>query len=300
MFAAQHGSHRVSPSPDLLSEEERASGMARDDSDSDDDEHPSFQSTSSVVPTRANSISPKPIERAPAGHRRSSTFGNQPWTTIHENATPVILVEHPPPTLSHKPLSFDDLNTALAGAHEEVKVLRQQYDNLQTLVSNRLGMETRDEAKSFPSTMDSEKVVPEKDNGGVVTGSQAQLTAAVPPAPAHSGVPTEIADLSEIEAKRALTTLARSLNLPLDVLVGLSNAPGPTSQQALSPSNLHDVASIGRAVKFLGTIDELVWRRSSAPSGPRTLSPVSSEENITALVARLELWERTIRRSART
>ena len=65
-----------------------------------------------------------------------------------------------------------------------------------------------------------------------------------------------------------------------------------------NPARQHDVASIARALKFLGTVDELVWQRTSAPSGPRTLLPVFSE-NIVALVARLELWERAVRRSSR-
>ncbi|KAI9462993.1 hypothetical protein HD554DRAFT_2125979 [Boletus coccyginus] len=67
-----------------------------------------------------------------------------------------------------------------------------------------------------------------------------------------------------------------------------------------NPTRQHDVASVVRALEFLGTVDELVWRRASAaPSGPRTLLPVFSEENIVALVARLGLWERAVRRSSR-
>lgn len=73
-------------------------------------------------------------------------------------------------------------------------------------------------------------------------------------------------------------------------------------QQILSSPSLnrqHDLLSIARALRFLGTVDELVWRRTSTPSGPRTLLPVFSEENVVALVARLELWERAVRRSSR-
>jgi hypothetical protein len=97
--------------------------------------------------------------------------------------------------------------------------------------------------------------------------------------------------------------LVRSLNLSPSAMASLSTPTASTSpQQNLSPPNptrQQDVASIARALKFLGTVDELVWRRTSAPSGPRTLLPVSSEENIVALVARLELWERAVRRSSR-
>lgn len=79
-------------------------------------------------------------------------------------------------------------------------------------------------------------------------------------------------------------------------------AASTPTQRGLSPpipTRQHDVASITCAVKFLDTVDELVWRRASSPSGPRTLLPVFSEENIVALAARLELWERAVRRSSR-
>lgn len=103
--------------------------------------------------------------------------------------TDSILQEDVAPTLSRQPLSFDELNTALAGAHEEVRSLRQQYDELQALVSKRLGTEIRDQVKPL-------------NNGRVDTrnaGSQ------VRPGAPSSDVPTEIANLSENEVKRAFS-----------------------------------------------------------------------------------------------
>ena len=65
------------------------------------------------------------------------------------------------------------------------------------------------------------------------------------------------------------------------------------------------IESIQRAIDFVGFVDELVWRRSydhrlaamlPQNDGPTTsLPPSLSEENITALKARLTLWERAVR-----
>ncbi|KAF8549520.1 hypothetical protein OG21DRAFT_1515105 [Imleria badia] len=264
----------------------------QEDGDSDDEHR-------STVSSRLHSMSPKPVERAPAGHRRSSTFGSQPWAAIHENAAKVETAVAP--TLARQPLSFDELNTALAGAHEEVRSLRQQYEELQAVVAKRLGTEIRDQVKPCSNAVNTDKVAPDKDKGTPDAGVQAQPCAIAPPVPPPSDVPTEIADLSENEAKRALSALARSLNLSLYAIASMTGSSTLLAQQSLfpNPSRQHDVASIARALKFLGTVDELIWRRTSAPSGPRTLLPVFSEENVVALVARLELWERAVRRSSR-
>lgn len=56
-----------------------------DEGDSDDELH--SQNSTSTVPSRSHSMSPKLVEHTTAGHRRSSTFGNQPWTPIHGNVT---------------------------------------------------------------------------------------------------------------------------------------------------------------------------------------------------------------------
>lgn len=116
-----------------------------------------------------------------------------------------------PPTLPEQPLSFDELNTALAGAHEEVKSLRRQYDELQAMVSKRFISETQDPVKLSQSTVNTR---PDKDSGGTETrdtGSQAPTNVVVPPSPLPLDVPTEIAGLSENEAKRALSVSHPSL-----------------------------------------------------------------------------------------
>ncbi|KAF8441043.1 hypothetical protein L210DRAFT_959868 [Boletus edulis BED1] len=289
MFSAQNGAsstkHRV-----LVT-------APHEDSDSDDEAR---SHSSSTVHSSPQSTSPKPIERPSAGHRRSSTFGYLPWMAIHQNVANVrFSQEDAAPTLSRQPLSFDELNTALAGAHEEVRSLRRQYEELQGLVTKRWGTETRDQVQRGPS----EKDAPPNGYDDRPADSQAQPGTIEPPTFAPSDVSTKITNLSEDEAKRTLTALACSLNLSLDTIGTLASTSKYLSPQQSSfpfnPSRQHDVASIARALKFLGTVDELVWRRTSAPSGPRTLLPVFSEENIISLVARLELWERAVRRPSR-
>lgn len=109
------------------------------------------------------------------------------------------------PRQLRQPLSFNELNTALAGAHKEVKSLRQQYDELQALVSERLGSEARGQTKPSPSAADTDKVTPDGRVETRETGSQARPSAVVPPAPLRLDVPAEIADLSGDEAKKALS-----------------------------------------------------------------------------------------------
>lgn len=86
MFAAQNGSHRVPTAPEPLWDRVQSPAASNEDGDSDDDSY-SHRSTPSTVPSRSTSMSPKPAEHTTAGHRRSSTFGVQPWAAIHENAT---------------------------------------------------------------------------------------------------------------------------------------------------------------------------------------------------------------------
>lgn len=86
MFASQNA-------PNPLEEEKKRAQSAQsptppyDDEGDSDDDHYSHRSTSSTVPSRSNSISPKPIKHVNTGHKRSSTFGSQPWVAIHGNAT---------------------------------------------------------------------------------------------------------------------------------------------------------------------------------------------------------------------
>lgn len=87
MFATQNGGAPGSPGEEKV--RALSPTILHEDGDSED-EHHSQRSTPSTVPSRLHSMSPKPIQRPPAGHRRSSTFGNQPWASIHENAAKVV------------------------------------------------------------------------------------------------------------------------------------------------------------------------------------------------------------------
>jgi hypothetical protein len=86
MFAAQNDGHRVYTAPEPLGgEKNRVQFQTVPHEDGDSDDEPS---TSPTVPSHPHSMSPKPVERP--SHRRSSTFGNQHWVAIHENAAKVV------------------------------------------------------------------------------------------------------------------------------------------------------------------------------------------------------------------
>lgn len=115
--------------------------------------------------------------------------------------------EDVPPALLPKPLSFDELNTALAGAQEEVKSLRQQYDELQAFVSKRFGAAIPDRAELRSDPVNTDKLTPGNSGGGSETrdtGSQVRPSS-VPVSPPPSDIPPEIANVSGNEAKRALS-----------------------------------------------------------------------------------------------
>lgn len=85
MFAAQNDLY-IAPEP-LGEEKNRVQFQTVPHEDGDSDDEPI---TFPTVPSHPHPTSPKPVERPPAGHRRSSTFGNQPWVAIHENAAKVV------------------------------------------------------------------------------------------------------------------------------------------------------------------------------------------------------------------
>jgi hypothetical protein len=91
-----------------------------------------------------------------------------------------------------------------------------------------------------------------------------------------------------------------SLTDPVSILPTTANSP---SHQLSAPSRngttQHDITSITRALHFLDTVDELVWRRSLSSSESCDLQPTFSEENVAALLTRLELWERAVRTPSR-
>lgn len=85
--------------------------------------------------------------------------------------------------------------------------------------------------------------------------------------------------------------LVRLLHISPSTLADLAILAPSQSALPPTPGREHDVASITCALKFLGMVDELVWQRTSSSSGPCTLQPVFSKENMVALASRLELWE---------
>ncbi|KAI9509983.1 hypothetical protein F5148DRAFT_1182973 [Russula earlei] len=58
------------------------------------------------------------------------------------------------------------------------------------------------------------------------------------------------------------------------------------------PTNV-DHSDLERSLQFVIWTDELVWRRSRYPTGPR--APVFSQSNIDAITKRLALWENIVR-----
>ncbi|KAF9235673.1 hypothetical protein BU15DRAFT_77798 [Melanogaster broomeanus] len=254
-----------------------------------------------MVLSRSNSRSPQRAGRRNTAHHRSSTFGDQPWSGSGSVENGRESKAETPPSVLHQPLSFHDLDTALTSARTEVKSLRQQYDNLQALVSKHLGTGTQRTNPTLPL---------DKVDGGDRSredSSETRPRAASPPLPPSSDIPSEIACLTETEAKCALAVLTRTLNLtPTNISsltdpVSIPPTPAASSSQQISlpsqhPTPQYDLTSITRALRFLSTVDELVWKRSLSSSGPNNLQPAFSEENVAALLARLELWERVVRR----
>ncbi|KAF9219197.1 hypothetical protein BS17DRAFT_437212 [Gyrodon lividus] len=308
MFAVQDESHGATTTAKPFVEEDapEPTTLAME-SDCSDDDRQSQRSASplTIALSRSNSRSPQRVDHRNTVHHRSSTFGDQPWTGILEDQRGY--KEAMPPSLLHQPLSFNELNTALTSAHAEVNSLRQQYDELRVSVSKRLGTGTWAQAKSSQNAANTERTKPAHLRGD---GPQTHPVATSPPLRSSSDMPPEIAHLTEDEAKVALEALTRMLNLsPTTILslakpISIAPTPAGSSPHQLnlpSPNQTphHDITSITRALHFLSTVDELVWRRSLSSSRPCSLQPTFAEENVTVLLARLELWERAVRTSSR-
>ncbi|KAH7928770.1 hypothetical protein BV22DRAFT_1126286 [Leucogyrophana mollusca] len=186
-----------------------------------------------------------------------------------------------------RPLDFSQLNDALSRANVEVEDLRRRYDDLQMLVSERLPRRVPSmlPASAIPGRHPS--TVPEKTTPSAV---QVEVSSEIDPQ-----FPGEIAKLSEFEAKSILCYLSRALAFPPSVLVAQSGDDRfttlPASQQ---PQSVEDIR---RSVDFLRSVDEVVWRRSTA-SVDRPA--IFSEDNVNALSMRVALWEQTVRGSHKT
>ncbi|KAG1726122.1 hypothetical protein EDD22DRAFT_447059 [Suillus occidentalis] len=166
-----------------------------------------------------------------------------------------------------KPLEFEQLNDALSRATSEIDSLRERYETLRALVTERL---------SPPNGLQTGKLSAQPSGNQHRSLESSQLE--------------EISSLSEYEAKNILTGLITSLQLsPRSIINLVSKFPDdPVSPH---PSSLDDIRS---SMEFLARVDELVWKRSvlATGDGPDLLY---SRANTDALFERLALWEKTIR-----
>ncbi|KAI6104840.1 hypothetical protein EDD16DRAFT_1635804 [Pisolithus croceorrhizus] len=207
------------------------------------------------------------------------------------------------------PFSFGQLNDALGSARDEMRTLRRQYDELQKLVAERLGKgkEHKMTQKVVSGAQDSKpcrnptapsnlRVPATTVRDGTETGPQIAIAGGSdygPKQDGDDGIATEVAQLSEEEAKRALTAIASITNVrPSPLLSGDPNsAPSklsPRTRGSLSPQD------ISRALDFVERVDEIIWKRSSIPI-KFSLDPIFSAGNVEGILSRLELWEKMVR-----
>lgn len=83
MFASQNGAKPYGEEKKRV-QSVQTQPLRSDEGDSDDEPH-AHRGTSSPAPSRSDSTSP--VEQATSGHRRSSTFGHEPWAAIHGNGS---------------------------------------------------------------------------------------------------------------------------------------------------------------------------------------------------------------------
>ncbi|KAI6140671.1 hypothetical protein BKA82DRAFT_1001075 [Pisolithus tinctorius] len=227
--------------------------------------------------------------------------------TFHSNDAPRL------PDVLTTPFSFDQLNDALDSAHDEMRTLHRQYDELRTLVAERFGkgkklggleqkmtQKVEREAQVKDSAAPSDLRVPDTTaQNGAETGSQIVIEGSSDHDPKQGGddnLATEIARLSEEDAKRALTAIASMTNVRPSLLLSEDFGSAPSKLSPRTRGNL-GLQDISRALDFVERVDEIVWRRSSIPINS-SLDPVFSAGNVEGLLSRLELWERMVRRSS--
>lgn len=175
-----------------------------------------------------------------------------------------------------KPFEFEQLNGALSRATSEIHSLREGYETLRAVVTERL---------SPPSGLQTGKPSARPSGNHTIPLSHAHTQRGL-----ESGQLDEISSLTEYEAKNILTGLITSLRLsPRSIMNLVSKFPDdPVTPH---PSSLDDIRT---SMEFLARVDELVWKRSvlATSDGPDLLY---SRANTDALIARLALWEKTIR-----
>lgn len=175
-----------------------------------------------------------------------------------------------------KPFEFEQLNGALSRATSEIHSLRERYETLRAVVTERL---------SPPSGLQTGKPSARPSGNHTIPLSHAHTQRGL-----ESGQLDEISSLSEYEAKNILTGLIASLRLSPGSIMNLVSK-FPDDPVTPHPSSLDDIRT---SMEFLARVDELVWKRSvlATSDGPDLLY---SRANTDALIARLALWEKTIR-----
>ncbi|KIK18479.1 hypothetical protein PISMIDRAFT_684151 [Pisolithus microcarpus 441] len=195
-----------------------------------------------------------------------------------------------------------------------MRTLRRQYDELQQLVTVRLGKGRELKGSERKTT---QKVVCGAHDSktcrdatalsdlrghaaamrdGTEAGRQITTEGGPDYGPKQvgdDGIAAEVARLSEEEARRALTAIASMTNVRPSVLLSgdPSFAPfksSPSTRGNLSPQD------ISRALDFVERVDEIIWRRPSLPTNS-SLDPIFLAGNAEGLLSRLELWEKMVR-----
>ncbi|KAI6131128.1 hypothetical protein EDD16DRAFT_1539090 [Pisolithus croceorrhizus] len=207
------------------------------------------------------------------------------------------------------PFSFDQLNDALGSARDEMRTLRRQYDELQKLVAERLGKgkERKMTQETVSGAQDSKpcrnltapsdlRVPAAAVRDGTKTGPQTAIAGGSDHGPKQDGddgIATEVAQLSEEEAKRALTAIASITNVRPSLLLSGDPNSAPSNLSPRTRGNLNP-QDISRALDFVERVDEIIWKRSSIPISS-SLDPVFTAGNVEGLLSRLELWEQMVR-----
>ncbi|KAI6015389.1 hypothetical protein BKA83DRAFT_4341327, partial [Pisolithus microcarpus] len=211
---------------------------------------------------------------------------------VHSNDAPL------PRDVLTTPFSFDQLNDALGNARDEMRTLRRQYDELQQLVTVRLGKgrelkgsERKTTQKVVCGAHDS-KTCRDATALSDLRGHAAAMRDGTeagrqngPKQVGDDGIAAEVARLSEEEARRALTAIASMTNVRPSVLLSgdPSFAPfksSPSTRGNLSPQD------ISRALDFVERVDEIIWRRPSLPTNS-SLDPIFLAGNAEGLLSRL-------------
>ncbi|KAI9456772.1 hypothetical protein HD554DRAFT_2042497 [Boletus coccyginus] len=168
MFEHSHGAFRQHAPPLIV-------GVAGDNGDSDEEHFADILDSVFLHPLHIPRARRVPV---PQSQTAASTFGNQPGSAIYESL--VFKVVAP-----------------LAGAQEEVRSPRQQHDQLLMVVAGQLGIQAQEHGKSAPTGANtaSNKCCSAGPEPGAI----------IVPLPPCDAVPAEITQLSESEAKGALS-----------------------------------------------------------------------------------------------